>query len=99
MVMELMKIGLAINIPTLAIILLIQKVIPNTIAALIANYLFKKKMLRVISLAHDASTEPNIVKYTIMRNGGVSVIMPIIAIMVDNYLPSLLLNIAYKINF
>lgn len=86
-------------IPTFAIILLIQKVIPNTIAALIANYLFKKKMLRVISLAHDASTEPNIVKYTIMRNGGVSVIMPIIAIMVDNYLPSLLLNIAYKINF
>lgn len=86
-------------IPTLAIILLIQKVIPNTIAALIANYLFKKKMLRVIGLAHDASTEPNIVKYTIMRNGGVSVIMPIIAIMVDNYLPSLLLNIAYKINF
>ena len=86
-------------IPTFAIILLIQKVIPNTIAALIANYLFKKKMLRVISLAHDASTEPNIVKYTIMRNGGVSVIMPIIAIMVDNYLPSLLFNIAYKINF
>ncbi len=86
-------------IPTLAIILLIQKIIPNTIAALIANYLFKKKMLKVISLAHDASTEPNIVKYTIMRNGGVAVIMPIIAIMVDNYLPSLLLNIAYKINF
>lgn len=86
-------------IPTLAIILLIQKIIPNTIAALIANYLLKKKMLRVISLAHDASTEPNIVKYTIMRNGGVAIIMPIIAIMVDNYLPSLLLNIAYKINF
>ena len=86
-------------IPTLAIILLIQKIIPNTIAALIANYLLKKKMLKVISLAHDASTEPNIVKYTIMRNGGVAIIMPIIAIMVDNYLPSLLLNIAYKINF
>lgn len=86
-------------VPTLAIILLIQKIIPNTIAALIANYLFKKKMLKVISLAHDASTEPNIVKYTIMRNGGVAVIMPIIAILVDNYLPSLLLNIAYKINF
>lgn len=86
-------------IPTLAIILLIQKIIPNTIAALIANYLLKKKMLKVISLAHDASAEPNTVKYTIMRNGGVAIIMPIIAIMVDNYLPSLLLNIAYKINF
>lgn len=86
-------------IPSLAIILLIQKVIPNTIAALIANYLLKKRMLRVISLAHNASKEPDIIKYTIMRSGGVSIIMPIIAIMVDSYLPSLLLNIAYRINF
>ena len=86
-------------LPTLAIILLIQKVIPNTIAALIANYLLKKRMLKVISLAHDGGTEPDLIKYTIMRNGGVAIIMPIIAILVDNYLPSLLLNIAYKINF
>ena len=86
-------------LPTLLAVLTVRRGIPNIIAALIANYLFKKKMLKVISLAHDASAEPNIVKYTIMRNGGVAVIMPIIAIMVDNYLPSLLLNIAYKINF
>lgn len=86
-------------LPTLLTVLAIRRGIPNIIAALIANYLFKKKMLKVISLAHDASTEPNTVKYTIMRNGGVAIIMPIIAIMVDNYLPSLLLNIAYKINF
>lgn len=86
-------------LPTLLAVLTIRRGIPNIIAALIANYLLKKKMLKVISLAHDASTEPNTVKYTIMRNGGVAIIMPIIAIMVDNYLPSLLLNIAYKINF
>lgn len=86
-------------LPTLLTVLAIRRGIPNIIAALIANYLFKKKMLKVISLAHDASTKPNTVKYTIMRNGGVAIIMPIIAIMVDNYLPSLLLNIAYKINF
>lgn len=86
-------------LPTLLTVLMVRRGIPNIIAALIANYLFKKKMLRVISLSHDASTEPNTVKYTIMRNGGVAIIMPIIAIMVDNYLPSLLLNIAYKINF
>lgn len=86
-------------LPTLLAVLTVRRCIPNIIAALIANYLFKKKMLKVISLAHDASTEPNTVKYTIMRNGGVAIIMPIIAIMVDNYLPSLLLNIAYKINF
>lgn len=84
-------------IPSLAIILLIQKVIPNTIAALLADFLLKKRMLRVISFSRGASSEPDAVKYTIMRNGGVSVLMPIIAIMIDNYLPSLLLSIAYKL--
>ena len=84
-------------IPSLAIILLIQKVIPNTIAALLADFLLKKRMLRVISFSRGTSSEPDAVKYTIMRNGGVSVLMPIIAIMIDNYLPSLLLSIAYKL--
>ena len=84
-------------IPSLAIILLIQKVIPNTIAAILADFLLKKRMLRVISFSRGTSSEPDAVKYTIMRNGGVSVLMPIIAIMIDNYLPSLLLSIAYKL--
>ena len=84
-------------IPSLAIILLIQKVIPNTLAAILADFLLKKRMLRVISFSRGASSEPGAVKYTIMRNGGVSVLMPIIAIMIDNYLPSLLLSIAYKL--
>lgn len=84
-------------IPSLAIILLIQKVLPNTIAALLADFLLKKRMLRVISFSRGTSSEPDAVKYTIMRNGGVSVLMPIIAIMIDNYLPSLLLSIAYKL--
>lgn len=84
-------------IPSLAIILLIQKVLPNTIAALLADFLLKKRMLRVISFSRGTSSEPDAVKYTIMRNGGVSVLMPIIAIMIDNYLPSLLLSIAFKL--
>ncbi len=86
-------------LPALAVLVLIQRIIPGAAAALVANYLLKKRMLRVISLAHDATEGIAIVKYTIMRNGGVSVMMPIIAIFIDNYLPSLLLNIAYKINF
>lgn len=87
------------NMALFAVSALVRIILPQVVAALLANYLLKRKMLRVISLAHDASKEPDIVKYTIMRSGGVSIIMPIIAIMVDNYLPSLLLNIAYKINF
>lgn len=85
--------------PALAVLLLVQRIIPGVAAALVANFLLKKRMLRVISLAHDASQTPAVTKYTIMRNGGVSVMMPIIAIIIDNYLPSLLLSIAYKINF
>ncbi len=86
-------------LPMLAVLVLIQRIIPGVAAALAANYLLKKRMLRVISLAHEASDGFAMVKYTIMRNGGVSVLMPIIAIFVDNYLPNLLLSIAYKINF
>ncbi len=85
--------------PTFALILIIQNIIPGIAAALVANFLLRKKMLKVISLAHDASKEPDVVKYSIMRSGGVAIIMPIIAILADSYLPILLLNIAYKINF
>lgn len=86
----------SILIPTLKM-LLIQFLVPNMIAAVLANYILKRKMLRVISLSHESSQEAGAIKYTIMRNGGVSVLMPIIAIMIETYLPSLLLEIAYKI--
>lgn len=83
--------------PRLLIMVTINFIIPNLIAALLANFLLKKKMLRVISLARSSSDKPDVIKYTIMRSGGVSVFMPILAIMVNNYLPTLLLNIAYSI--
>ena len=78
---------------------LIRIILPQVTAALLANYLLKRKMLRVVNLAHNATDDPELVKYTIMRNGGVSIIMPIIALTINAYLPDLLLNIAYKINF
>lgn len=87
------------NIYLFAVSAFIRIILPQVTAALIANYLLKRRMLRVVNLAHSATDDPELVKYTIMRNGGVSIIMPIIAIMADTYLPELLLNIAYKINF
>ncbi len=86
-------------LPTHAVIFLIKKLIPNVIAAIAANFLLRKKMLRVISLAHGSSDEAKIITYTIMRSGGVSVSMPLIAIMVDSYLPTTLLSIADYLNF
>lgn len=82
--------------PTI-ILELLSLVVPNIIAALLANYLLKRKMLKVVELAHSGSKDPNTVKYTIMRNGGVSVLMPVLAALIDSYLPSLLLSIAYNI--
>lgn len=76
---------------------LVSLVVPNIIAAILANYLLKRKMLKVVELAHSSSNDPNAVKYTIMRNGGVSVIMAAIALLVETYLPDLLLSIAYNI--
>lgn len=86
-------------IPTLAVIFIVRKLIPNVIAAMIANFLLRKKMLKAISLAHDSSNEAKIITYTIMHSGGVSVFMPLIAIMADNYLPTILLNIANNLKF
>lgn len=83
--------------PQLPLLLILQTLVPNVIAAIFANYILKRKMLKVISLSHESAGEANSVKYTIMRNGGVSVFMPIIAIVIETYLPSLLLEIAYKI--
>lgn len=76
---------------------LISFIVPNIIAAILANYLLKRKMLKVVELAHSSSDDPNAVKYTIMRNGGVSAIMAAIALLVETYLPNLLLSIAYNI--
>lgn len=72
-------------------------IVPNIIAALLADYLLKRKMLKVVDLSHEGSSDINTVKYTIMRKGGVSVIMPMVAVLIDTYLPSLLLSIAYNI--
>ena len=96
---EMLKITENVNYFLFFLSFAIRLLIPRILAALLANYLLKRRMLRVVNLAHSATDDPELVRYTIMRNGGVSIIMPIIAIMVDNYLPSLLLNIAYKINF
>lgn len=82
--------------PVLALELL-SFIVPNIIAAILANYLLKRKMLKVVELAHSSSDDPNAVKYTIMRNGGVSAIMAAIALLVETYLPNLLLSIAYNI--
>lgn len=86
-------------IPTIAGVFIIRKLIPNIIAAMIANFLLRKKMLKAIMLAHGSSDEPKIIAYTILRSGGVSPLMLMLAILVDSYLPTLLLNIANNLNF
>lgn len=80
-----------------AVLVLLTNLVPNIIAAILANYLLKRKMLKVVELAHSESSNLNAVKYSIMRKGGVSMVMTILAIVVDTYLPTLLLNLAYNL--
>lgn len=67
--------------------------IPNCAAALIANSFYKRKMLEDIKYARRLSTDPQVVKYAILRSGGIALIPAFAALMAQNYLPMLILKI------
>ena len=83
-------------IPTLAILFSVYFLVPNTIAALIANGLYKKKMLKDVDMAHKGSNEQKIINLSLMRSGGVSILTTMCSIVIGLYLPSIILNIIDK---
>jgi uncharacterized Zn finger protein (UPF0148 family) len=84
--------------PTFLLYFAVVILLPNIIAALIANGQYKKKMLMDIDMARKSSDDPKLVKLSLIRSGGVSFFAAMGSIIVVMYLPSLLLNIATKIN-
>lgn len=81
------------TMPALMLIMLGTFLVPNTIAALIANSVYKRKMLEDIKKAKNISKDNGIVKYSILRSGGVALIPAAAALMVQNYLPAFILKI------
>lgn len=82
---ELMPAVLAISLGTF--------IVPNTVAALIADSIYKKKMLADIKFAHKSTKDQNVIKYALLRRGGVALLPALAALMIESYLPNLILQI------
>ena len=77
----------------MGIYLLITAVIPNAVAALIADSLVKKKMKEDIEAAKEASDETQMQRSLIISKGGVAPLVFAIVYFANQYLVSILINI------
>ena len=77
----------------MGIYLLITTVIPNAVAALIADSLVKKKMKEDIEAAKEASDETQMQRSLIISKGGVAPLVFAIVYFANQYLVSILINI------
>ena len=79
--------------PATAIYYLATFLIPNIAAAVIANSLYRNKMLEDIRIARQATRDPNIQRYSLLRRGGVSLFAGALALMAESYLPSVIMSV------
>ena len=79
--------------PAATITVLFSLVIPNTVAALIADGFYKRKMLADIKTAYKAVDDPKILKYSLLRRGGAAIFPAMLAIIVQAYLPNIITQI------
>lgn len=77
----------------MGIYLLITAVIPNAVAALIADSLVKKKMKEDIEAAKEASDKTQMQRSLIISKGGVAPLVFAIVYFANQYLVSILINI------
>lgn len=83
--------------PTIIIDILAAFLIPNTVAALIANSIYKRKMLTDINISHKGSQDRKLVTLSIIRKGGISLVAAMASILVGELLPSIIVSIIEKI--
>ncbi len=79
--------------PATAIYYLATFVIPSLAAAIMANSLYRNKMLDDIRIAKRATSDPNIQRYSLLRRGGVSIFAGFAALMAESYLPSVIMSV------
>lgn len=82
--------------PTLPYVLAVDAitfVLPCSAAAIMANSLYRNKMLEDIRIARRATNDPNIQRYSLVRRGGVSIFAGLAAIMAESYLPSVIMSV------
>jgi len=66
---------------------------PNIVAALIADGLYKRKMLVDIKSMYSASQDPKIIRYSLLRRGGVAIFPAMAALLAQSYLPNIIIEI------
>lgn len=79
-------------LPSMGIITIFDFLLPNIIAALIANGVYKRKMLADIKYAHESTNDEKVLKYMLLRKGGVALLPALAALLIQNYLPNMLLQ-------
>ncbi len=80
-------------VPYILIVDSITFVLPCSAAAIMANNLYRNKMLEDIRIARKATNDPNIQKYSLLRRGGVSIFAGFAALMAESYLPSIIMSV------
>lgn len=68
-------------------------VLPCSVAAIMANTLYRKKMLEDISFARKATDDLKLQQYSLLRRGGVSLFAGFAAFMAESYLPSIIMSV------
>ena len=70
---------------------------PNVAAALIADGFYKRKMLEDIKTAYSSTQDTKIIKYSLLRRGGVAIFAAMAALLAQSYLPSIIFDIVKNI--
>lgn len=66
--------------------------VSQIIPALIANSFYRKKMLEDINFAKRATSDPKVLKFSLIRRGGVSLIAGLFATLAASYLPNIIMS-------
>lgn len=67
-------------------------VVSQIIPALIANSFYRKKMLDDIKFAKKATSDPKVLKFSLIRRGGVSIVAGLFATLAASYLPNIIMS-------
>ena len=76
--------------PAMAIYFVGTFLAPNVVAALIADGFYKRKVLEDIKTAYKSTQDHNVIKYALLRRGGVAFFPAMAALLVQSYLPNMI---------
>lgn len=80
-------------LPESMIVLLSDCIIANIIPALLANYFYRRKMFEDIRFAKRSTSDTKVLRYSLIRRGGVSFLAGFLAMIASSHLPNIIMSI------